>query len=261
MHSKKISGKANGVKGKAVYRKGPNLDLKVRHSLSLIAFKGHLYPSTIEDYAYLKQRSVTVYRIPTASLGVIKKTRIPNAEITLVPFSTMWRPFVESMETQLEKFGSVRLVSPREVLVVLPAKYQEAVDKYLAKVGNFCRRYCIQTKIEKKQRIKEKTDAEGNKFTVKEVLVRVTMDYNEEINNSYAFVNNPDDEPYVELTLAQSVKLRLVRSYVGETPTLQVLIMDKNGDKWSEASNRSGIFSKIPKIDISNTANFLMELL
>lgn len=225
--------------------------------LNLIGFKGHLYPSDTEDYHYLRSRGVTSYRLPVSSLGFLKKTRFVNADVNIVPITEMWTPFMEHLLTELATFGEVTESGSHSATVFLDTSSLEATTKYLRRVGVFTSRYCIKASLDSKSR---KSDGKS--------LLKVTFTYNEDINNSYAFVNPHKaskelasaDEPFVDVLLAESVKLRLVRSAVNGTPTLQVVVLDKAGDSWTEALNRSGSASKISKDSLEKAGMFLLEM-
>lgn len=221
--------------------------------LNLIAFKGYLYPSNVDDYQYLKRRACTSYRLPLSLLPALKKTRLTKAQINIVPFVELWKPFVEHLETELAEFGDVHLKSAHTLLVVLPTSKYEAVAAYLRKVDKFTRRYCIRLDIGRKDRASDAM-----------TMLKLDFVYNDKINNSYAFTglggSEHTSEDFVELSLAQSVKLRIDRGYVNGTPTLQVRVLDKAGIAWGEAVNRTGIAEKLSKEELGKLAMFFLEM-
>lgn len=226
---------------------------KGQHLLSLIPFKGHLYPSTTEDYEYLRLRGVTTYRLPLSSLALLKKTRLTKAKVVYVPFMTMWQPFMEHLLSELAKFGDSNLLTAHSLVVHLPTENVHKLKTYLVRTSLFSRRYCISQTTDVKSRASDKTS-----------LVKISFTYNEDLNNSYAFMSSgltaDQEDPYVEIPLAASVKLRLTRTVVNTVPAFQVTVLDKMGDTWSEALNRSGKALSISKQSLLESAMFLLEM-
>lgn len=224
-----------------------------KDKLNLILFKGFLYPSSTEDYEYLRSRACTSYRFPLSVLPALRKSRLTKADVKLIPFMQMWEPFIHHFESELKAFGETRLQSARSCLLLTKIKHIDNVRAFCRKVDMFTRRYCIRLEFQVKER---KSDNAA--------MVRATFVYSDEINNSYAYIgkNNlkPGDESSVELMLAPSLKMKIMRNYVGNVPTLQILIMDKAGDSWSEALNRTGVAEKISKKEIEQVAMFLFDM-
>ena len=223
------------------------------HELSLIAFKGHLYPSATEDYEYLRQRGVTTYRLPLSSLPLLKRTRLTKAKVVLLPFMEMWKPFMEHLGSELEKFGPTKLVTAHSLMTMVPTDNVTKLRSYLNKVSLFSRRYCIALTTDTKNRASDNMS-----------LCKMQFIYNEDINNSYAFMGRgtagEHEDPFVEIPLAGSVKLRLTRATIGTVPTFQVTVLDKLGENWSEALNRSGKASTISKQAFLDASMFLLEM-
>lgn len=217
--------------------------------LNLIAFKGHLYPADTEDVAYLRSRKFPTYRIPLASLSMLMKTRFVNTEVVTLDFMSMWKPFMEGFVDQLKQYGLTKIVTPHHVMLLADAELpeQNKLDALIKKATTFVRRYCIALTTDHEI----KGDKARYKFDFK---------YNEEINNSYAFVNYPNENEEAEMTLASSVKFKMFRTSVQGVPTIGVCFLDREGERWSEGAKRSGKFSNVPKEEIENMIEFLLAL-
>jgi hypothetical protein len=224
-----------------------------KDELSFILFKGFLYPSSNEDYDYLKQRACTSYRFPVAVLPALRKTRLTKAKVKIIPFIEMWKPFMEHLETELENYGTPTITSAHGCMLLFKTVAVEKVRAFARKLDMFTRRYCIRLDLQIKNRQDDGLS-----------LAKFSFIYNEEINNSYAYMGKTPlsvgDESMVEISLASSVKLRMSRNYVNNIPTFQVVVLDKAGDSWSEALNRTGIAGKMPKDAFEKAAMFLLEM-
>lgn len=220
--------------------------------LTLIAFKGFLYPSDTVDYEFLRTRGYPTYRIPLSTLPMLRKTRLAKATINIVGFMEMWQPFAEHFAEQLTKYGDVNVVSPHEQLLRTQDGESKSLDTFIKKTNLFVHRYCIALQVE----TKEKKNADKSVTCLK----RLRFIYNPEINNSYSYVNYPDKGNEVELLLASGVKIKFYRRMLANQPMLGISVADRQGDHWSEVLNRTGKYETISKEQIEELAHFLLDL-
>lgn len=225
-----------------------NLDI-----LTLIGFKGFLYPSDTADYEFLRDRSYPTYRIPISTLPMLRKTRLAKCVIRIVNFMEMWRPFAEHFAEQLTQYGDVKITSPHEQLLRTLDGDSKSLDNFFKKINLFVHRYCIALRID----TKEKKNADGTTTWLK----RLRFVYNPDINNSYSYVNYPDVGNEVELLLASGVKIKFSRKMLSNQPMLGIAVSDRHGEHWSECLNRSGKYENVSKEQLEKVAHFLLDLL
>lgn len=220
--------------------------------LTLIAFKGFLYPSDTADYEFLRARGYPTYRIPISTLPMLRKTRLAKATIKIVGFMEMWQPFAEHFAEQLASYGNVKIVNPHEQLLLTEDGESKSLDTFIKRTNQFVHRYCIALQVE----TKEKKNSDKSVTTLK----RLRFIYNPEINNSYSYVNYPDTGNEVDLLLASGVKIKFYRRMLGNQPMLGLSVADRQGDHWSECLNRAGKYESISKDQIEELAHFLLNL-
>ena len=215
--------------------------------LTLLLLKGNYYPSDNADYDLLKRRNVCIYRIPSGSLPQLKATALNHLDIQVKPFSELWEEFVPSLEENFATLGTLHVVSQHEFWVKAADNRAAEIDKYLEKVSRFVQRYCIRvvTDVSKKQEF---------------VRYKIKFVYAEEIDNSYAFVNENLTGPSITVPLTTCLRMVFTQRIVEGMPSITVQVQDKLGLDWSDCLNRTGRMSNIPKEDLAKLGAYFLNL-
>ena len=226
-------------------------------TLTLVRFKGYLYPKTESDYAFLKERNYFNFKIPESTLSFIKKSGILKCLVVVEDFQTHWNNFREKFSSNIGSLGSLTERSPKEYLLLVEDSVKDNVESYLDQVTQWSQRYCVRLKYEVKSRKKSSVNLE------KEHLYRITFEYDETLNNAFGFDSIAKRDAAIELHLAQALKLRLELLNLDSNGTQAVSFsfLEKKGDNFSEFTRRIAQLKSLDKEEIRNLINFLTSLL
>jgi hypothetical protein len=92
------------------------------------------------------------------------------------------------------------------------------------------------------------------------VRYKIKFVYAEEIDNSYAFVNENLTGPSITVPLTTCLRMVFTQRIVEGMPSITVQVQDKLGLDWSDCLNRTGRMSNIPKEDLAKLGAYFLNL-
>ncbi len=226
-------------------------------TLTLVRFKGYLYPKTESDYAFLKERNYFNFKIPESTLPFIKKSGILKCSVVVEDFQIHWNNFRAKFSANIQTLGALTERSPKEYLLLTDDLGKHNVENYLDQVTQWSQRYCVRLRYEVKSRSKSSVNLE------KEHLYRITFEHDDTLNNAFGFDSIDKQNASIEVHLAKALKLKLelLKLDSNGTQAVSFSFLEKKGDNFSEFTKRVAQVNALNKEEIRNLINFLTSLL
>ena len=222
-------------------------------TLNLVSFKRELFPAQPSDFSLLKERGISVSRIPRDAFLVLQHTFLKGVHVEVTPwvdvFPLLLEQFQLSFDDSVYEFrqeGSHILVHADSV-ETRHIKFLESQVELLRKyAGRYGFRVRFETKVRKSS-----------------VISRLVFAVDPELIPGFYFGSGEDSKSEVDLTFHISASCRVIfikkLSPIG-VPSFNVAFEDKIGDKWHSAFSRGFNFSYLKSEECRKAVDFFAKI-
>jgi hypothetical protein len=224
-------------------------------SLNLVFFKRFAYPLGEADFTLLRQRKVTVGKIPEMALQMLRRTLLQGVRIVELRWVEIYDQLLEQFRSSFPDDGTYAFKNEANwILVRTDTKDKAAralVSERIAVLRSYAGRYGFALRSESRER----DDV---------LLTRATFVADPEIVPSHHFRTHDIADSGVRLNLHLSGACRLVlenkKSPIG-VPTFKSTFQDRFGEEWKDGFVRAFEFHRLSTEDIEAALGFFSDLL
>lgn len=217
--------------------------------IKLVQFAEFYFPVDAEDFNQLRDLGVTVFRFSDTTLSLLKRSVLKQAEIELIPWTTLYSDLVGQFRSALPEGSDVS--TKREVLVVAYDKHHESnVAKTVDLLKQYLSRYCCGF---------ERADKEVGSIR----YIRLTMDFVPTIQNAAYFGHVPKTFDKALLRPSADCHLSFARTtWTSGQPAFAFSILDRmpGSPDLHPSIERSFLLSSLSAEDCYELARFFAEL-
>lgn len=228
----------------------------------MVKFQGEYFPYSEEDYRFLRERNVSVFRISESTLDILSKVLLKGVKIEKLLWGDVYPDLIESfksgLSSQFEADGIYDFKREKNWLMI----QTDTSDKENhVEYTNTCARFCNQlAEFMGRYGIRAKSEVKVKKGYT---LTRILFVPDENIVPSFYFGCKEDYNAPMnfEFNLSPSARLRFSkRLTLNNEPTFAVGFEDKFGDQWQEAFSRGFPFAMMSAKDCEGAINFFIDL-
>lgn len=224
----------------------------MQSTIRFVSFRDELFALEPEDFKVLRDRGVTISRIPKDVFPILQKTLLSSVNVQYFSWPEVYEKLLEQFKSSFPKKFSFHA---DENWLVVRVEDPDEEDKKVYDVRyDLLSQYAARYSFRVRQQVKNKED---------HVLIRLVFVFDPSIIPSFYFGTNENSTTPLKycLQLSPNCRIRFERQ---KSPTgmmgFKAVFEDKVGDDWSENTSRAFNFSYLSAETCREAVNFFGHL-
>lgn len=232
--------------------------------ISLVKIRDYYFPSSEKDYQCLLDSGVTVFRLDSTLIRLLKKTCLRQYEVITSHWPTILTKVQNAFLKEITHVGFKSKLEDENSIVVKFGKLKEPeFDNLLKKYRSNLSRYGIKVVLDFRE-VPEAKKTSTSAASPASMMVRMKLSENKEIDPALGYNVKTLVDAHQErfINFSSVARLKLVSSLnESKKPFVSLVFEDKIGEQWVESFRRAFDASKTSREEANEFASNLIQSL